>query len=296
MTYRPVALLALLGVVLTSPVRADESPDGAPDKTGHTLLDPTPDDRLRDIDTDWPDKTDTPHTIDAGHLQAEIGLVDYGYDRIRYSGVNIRAESFGTGQINLHLGVLDDLELAAELESYTTQWSKDYLEKRTSHAAGVGDLVLGGKLNLWGNDDDDELWATSLAIQPQLKLPTATRDIGNGHDELFVGFPFLVGLPAGFHLGLQTTFSWERDSENATYVAGWQNSFTIEHELFDDTEAYLEYWSHVSTERHQQTQQTVDAGIAYLVMPNLLLDAGVNFGLTRTSGTVELLAGFTVRY
>ncbi len=47
------------------------------DKGQYTLFNPTPADQLRGMDTDRPNKTNTPHTIDAGHLQIEIGGFDY---------------------------------------------------------------------------------------------------------------------------------------------------------------------------------------------------------------------------
>jgi hypothetical protein len=60
-----------------------------------------------------------------------------------------------------------------------------------------------------------------LAIQPQLKFPTARGDVGNGRFEFSAAAPFLVNLPAKFHLGVQPGISYERNSRNTEYATGF---------------------------------------------------------------------------
>jgi hypothetical protein len=266
-----------------------------PDKGQYTLFSPTPSDQMRDMDTDRPNKTNTPHTIDAGHLQLETGLFDDVYYRDRYQGANSRQDALGLGQFNFRVGILNNLELNAVVNAYDFQRNTDYIANQSIRQNGFGDTLIGGKLNFWGNDGGDDTWATALAIQPQFKIPTAREDIGNGHPELFVGIPFLMNLPADFHLGLQTTVSWERSTDNTSDVTGWQNSASIDRVFFGKFDIYLEYWSHVSTERHQEAQQTLDVGVTYPLTDNIVLDTGVNLGLNKASSTVEWLAGVSVR-
>jgi hypothetical protein len=42
---------------------------------------PTPPDLMRELNTDRPDKTEGPYTVDAGHVQIEMDLASYTYDR-----------------------------------------------------------------------------------------------------------------------------------------------------------------------------------------------------------------------
>lgn len=295
-------MIAVLLVVKTRTAVADNSiPTTAPstaaqDKWQYTLINPVPSDDLRDMDTDRPDKTNTPHTIDAGHVQIETGGFDYSYFRDRYQGANARIESLDLGQFNFRLGILSDLELNAVVNAYDFLRSTDFTSNHSSRQNGLGDSVIGGKLNFWGNDSGDEVWATAFGIQPQFKIPVARENLGNGHPELFVGLPFLLNLPAQVHLGLQTTGSWERNIEDTGDVAGWQNSVSVDRVFFSKFDIYLEYWSHVSTERHQEAEQTLDAGFTYPLNDNVVLDTGVNFGLNRASQTIEVLAGISVRF
>lgn len=279
---------------------APGTPGTAPaDKDCYNLFNPTPRDQMRDMDIDRPNATNSPHTIDAGHFQVEAGVFDYGYDRQRYDGVNTRSDTLTAGQFNLRLGVLNDLELNAVLNAFAFQRNTDYLAPgpdRSDRQSGFGDTFVGGKLNLWGNDGADDAWTTALAIQPQLRIPTARRSLGPGRPELFVGLPFAMNLPADFHLGLQTTGSWERNAADTGYVAGWQNSINLDHVFFDKLDVYLEYSSHVTTERHQLARQFLNTGLTYDLTDNVILDTGFGFGLNKASPTFEWLAGISVRF
>jgi Putative MetA-pathway of phenol degradation len=271
-------------------------PTTQPDKSQYTIFNPSPTDQLRDMDTDRPNKTNTPHTIDAGHLQIEIGVFDYDYYRDQYDGANARTESLDLGQFNFRMGILDNLELNAVINSFDFLRNTDYASNQSARQNGFGDTLVGGKLNLWGNETGDTVWATALGIQPQFKIPTARENIGNGHPELFVGFPFLMNLPAGFHLGLESTVSDERNSTDTSDVAGWQNSISVDRVILGNFDVYIEYWIHVSTETHQESQQTLDVGFTYPVNDNVVLDTGANIGLNKASDTLEWVAGISLRF
>ncbi len=266
------------------------------DKSAYDLFDPTPADRLRGMDTDRPNKTNTPHTIDAGHIQVETGIFDYAHNRDRSQGADATTDMLALGRFNIRLGVLDNVEVNVAFDSDDLLWSKDHLAQQSTRQQGFGDIVAGGKVNLWGGEGSDAVWSTALALQPQFKIPTAQGDLGNGHPEFFFGAPFLANLPADFHLGLQTTVSWERNLANTGDVTGWQNSASLDRVLFDTVDVYVEYWSHVSSERHIAAQQTFDVGFIYAVSDNLTVDAGANIGLNKASNTLELLSGFSLRF
>jgi hypothetical protein len=293
--------VAALLLACAGAVRADDpgpTMDAATqpsNKWSYTLFNPTPGGQMRDMDTDRPNQTNTPHTIDAGHLQIETGFFDYDYYRDRYQGANARIEALDVGQFNFRLGVLNDLELNAIVDSYDLLRYTDYVASTSSRQGSFGDLVVGGKLNLWGNDGPDDVWATALGIQPQFKIPTAREYVGNGHPELFVGLPFLVNLPAAFHLGLETTVSWQRNSTSTGEVTGWQNSASVDRVVWGNFDVYLEYWSQATTERHLEAQQTIDVGFTYPLNDNVIVDTGVNLGLNKASNTLEWLAGISVR-
>ena len=297
----PIFLIVLLSAVLAPLAWADEPATAQPpspklDEWQFMLFNPTPDNQLRDMDTDRPNVTNTPHTIDAGHWQIETGIMDYIYYRDDSAGNNVRSDDFAFGQFNFRLGVLGNLELNAVLDVYETDRSQNISSHATFRARGIGDTIVGGKLNFWGNEGSAAVGCTALAIQPQFKFPTARNDIGNGRFEFSVTAPFLANLPAGFHLGLQPGVSQERNSSNIGNVTGIPGSVSLDRAVFGNLDVYLEYACHLTTEKHVTAPQTVDIGGTYPLTKNIVLDAGVNVGLNRASNNIEVLTGISVRH
>jgi hypothetical protein len=299
---RALAQIILLAAAFSPLARADEpttttaTTESTPDKWQYSLLNPTPTADLRGMDTDRPNVTNTPHTIDAGHLQIETGLIDYTYDRSRSAGTTYRTDDFSFAASNFRLGILNNLELNAVIIPYELDRTHDNANNTSAYSRGFGDTIIGAKLNLWGNEGGDTVWASGLAIQPQFKFPTASDGGGNGHFEFSTALPFLINLPAGFHLGLQAGVSLERSSENDGNVAGMQNSFSIDRPLLGNLDVYLEYASDVTTEKHAQAVQTIDIGGTYPINDNISLDAGVALGLNNATSDVQVLAGVSVRF
>lgn len=296
----PIRLVFFSLACLAQQARCDESATNQtvsppPDKSRYTFFNPTPDGQLRDMDTDRPNVTNTPHTVDAGHWQFECGIVDYAYSRDDLPGNNLRSDDFALGQFNFRMGVLNDLELNAVVDACEIDRVHDYSGNTTFRAGGFGDMIVGGKLNLWGNEGGDDPGYTALAIQPQLKIPTARKDIGNGRLECFVAVPFLENLPGGFHLGLQPGVSRERNSSNTGYVTGFPSSVSLDRAIIGNLDVYLEYACHLTTERHVTEPQTVDFGGTYPLTKSVVLDAGVNLGLNRASHDIEVLTGISLR-
>ena len=50
-----------------------------PDKNRYWVLNPVPDDRMRNFSTDRPTKSNVPCTVDAGHFQYETDIVSGGF-------------------------------------------------------------------------------------------------------------------------------------------------------------------------------------------------------------------------
>jgi hypothetical protein len=297
----PICLIVMSCAALTHIARADEpatAPQGspAPDKCQYTLVNPTPGSQIRDMDTDRPNITNTPHTIDAGHWQIETGIVNYTYYRDKSSAQNVSSDDFAFGQFNLRLGLLNDLEINAVIDTCEVDCAHDYSSRTTFRASGFGDTVIGGKLNLWGNEGGNETGYTALAIQPQFKLPTARKDVGNGRFEFSIAAPFLANLPSGVHLGLQPGISQERNSTNTGYVTGFPGSVSLDRVVFANLDIYLEFACDLTTEKHVTASQTIDMGATYPLNKNIVLDAGVNVGLNRASNNIEVLTGISFRH
>src|SRR5579872_1736511 len=83
MAPRSTIILVLLVFASSAGAQDDDAGKPKPDKNGYTLWNRTPDDLMRPLSTDRPDTTDTPLTVDAGHVQLEMDFLSYTYDRVR---------------------------------------------------------------------------------------------------------------------------------------------------------------------------------------------------------------------
>jgi hypothetical protein len=251
---------------------------------------------MREMDTDRPNITNTPHTLDAGHIQIETGLYDASHFHDRTHGGDVVTNTLTLGHINTRLGLTDRFEFNATIDSYNRVKTTDNLAGQTTKLSGFGDTAIGGKLNLWGNESGDDPWTSGLALQSQVKLPTAQSGIGNNHVEWTVGAPFLVNLIGGFHLEAQTAIGQERNTGNSGYVVGWQNSASLDHVIFGGVDVYLEYAMHVTSERGTQPQQSVDIGFTYPITGNLAIDSGVFIGVNKATPGIEWTSGISFRF
>src|SRR5512140_1526866 len=75
----PAAFSCLLAAA--GPAAAVDADKPPPDKSGYNLFHPTPHDLMRELTPDRPDKTESPYTVDAGHLQLEMDAATFTLNR-----------------------------------------------------------------------------------------------------------------------------------------------------------------------------------------------------------------------
>ena len=241
-------------------------------------------DALRKIEPDRPNRTNTPSTLDAGHLQLELGAFDTILDR---EGADARTRSWSIASLNARYGVTGTLELNMVIAPHDVLHDRD-----AGYARGFGDTIVGAKLNLWGDGAED---GTALAIQPQVKLPTAREPLGNGHAEVDLNVPFHASGPAGFGVGAMATASWLRSDANTHYVAGWQGSVALDHDV-GPADLYAEYAVSDTAEHGQPAAHLAGIGALVQASDNVVFDAATEIGLSRGADDFRVLSGVTVRF
>lgn len=88
----------------TRALSEDSSADwaAAVSKRGYHGFNPVPNNLLRELRTDRPDKTESPYTVDADHFQVEMDALTYFHDKTRET----RVERYGIGIANVKVGLL----------------------------------------------------------------------------------------------------------------------------------------------------------------------------------------------
>ncbi|AHF90087.1 hypothetical protein OPIT5_07475 [Opitutaceae bacterium TAV5] len=279
----PVAGLSI--VLAAPPLRAGD--DTPPDKSACTLFNPTPKEWMRALSTDRPDQTESPYTVDAGHVQIELDFVNYTYD----SDGGIRTREYRVAPLNLKVGLLNHVDLQLMVDPYIRSQVKDRNAGTRTTVSGSGDLTTRLKINLWGNDGG----ATALGIMPFVKWPLSSNDIRNGKTEGGVIVPFAAGLPADWSMGAMTEVDFVSDGDGG-YDTEWVNSITFSHDITGKLGGYIEFVAVTGSAPGFRWQGQVDIGFTWALGENSQLDFGCNFGVTDSAPDYQPFAGFSRRF
>ena len=262
----------------------------AAEKQDHDLFNPVPRDQLRPLSADRPDATESPYTVDAGHVQLEIDIVAYLRDRSPGARDGTEVEGLGLGITNVKLGVTRSVDVQLVIETFVDV--ETTTPGATTTTNGFGDLTLRVKINLWGNDGGE----TAFAVMPFLKFPTNQDNLGNNDVEGGIIFPFGMELPNGWGLGLQIEFDIVRNAADNGYDLDFAQTIVIGHALFGDVSAFLELASVFPADDGTDWIGTINSGLTWLVNPNLQFDIGVNVGISRDADDLVLFLGVTKRF
>ena len=285
-TSRAASWIALVSVATAAPLFG--ALDTPQDKIRFTLLNPTPAHLMRDLSTDRPDQTESAYTVDAGHFQLEMDLASYTYDR---DGA-IRTKVWSVAPLNLKLGLFHNVDLQLLLDTHVRARAEHRGLRLTEKLSGFGDIATRVKVNLWGNDGGK----TALAVMPFVKWPLSTSDLRNGKTEGGLIVPLAVELPGGWGMGLMTELDFVRNAANTGYDREWVNSITFGRDLTEKVGGYIEFFTVAGSAPGFKWQGQLDIGFTYAVGPNIQLDFGCNFGVTKSAPDYQPFIGFSRRY
>lgn len=260
------------------------------DKRGFTLVNPTPRDRMREMTTDRPDATESPFTVDAGHIQFETSLIDWTYDT-RNAG-DTSGSTLTWAQTNIRLGLTNQTEIALVFTPYSRERAKDQAAGTVDYPDGAGDLEFRFKWNLLGNDDGK----IAFGLLPHLILPTGSDDLSGDHVQGGIILPLAVELCEGLGLGTMLEIDFVYDDVDRGYDTELLHTLSVGADLVGDLGGYIEYASIWSGDSGTQYQGILGGGLTYAVTEDLQLDLGVNFGLTKSADDLNLFLGFSWRY
>ena len=267
------------------------APAAAPtqDKSQYNLFNPTPEDQLRDFDTDRPDRANSARTLDAGHFPIESGLAAYSRDTRTFDGTH--SSSWTLGDTTLRIGLTNWAELQLGIPFYGNSRTSDPVAHSVQRDHGIGDLSITTIANLWGNDSKE----TAGGLQFSVKTPTASRGMGNGKVEGEALFLFLAHLPGDFDLSYNIGSAISA-SDGGGYHADIINAISASHEIVGPLSAFAEFYSAVPTNATREWEGSIDVGLLCMIGKNVQLDAGLNIGVTRGADDLTAYFGVSVRF
>ncbi len=285
---RIVVWAALAATLASGRALADDAAP-APDKSGYTLFNPTPDADLRSFSTDRPDKSTSPYTVDAGHFQYETDLFGTSYDGYNSAGAATR-ELFTADPV-LKLGITNYADVEVALGGYQNYHVQSRNGAPAQDYDGFGDVILKTKVNLLGNDGGK----LAIALDPFFKVPTATRGLGNGVGEFGLTIPVQYSLPYNVTLLAVTEFDDFKNPLDTGRHAGFTNLVNLSYPLTPKLTGEVEFWSQVQ-DAHVPSQYTLDLALAYLLGPNTQIDGATYVGLNKAAPDIVGYIGLSQRF
>jgi hypothetical protein len=242
---------------------------------------------VQPICPDRPSKSTGACTVPAGRVQVEMGLVDWTHDR----SDGVTSDFTTLGSTLLKYGVSGN----ADVEFGFTPYEASRVHGGGAHErdSGFGDLVARVKYRLVPADADFQ-----VALDPFVKIPTASHNLGNGKVEGGLLVPMSTPLgKSGITLSLGPELDLLADGDGHGRHLATVQVFNLGASLADKLSVSGELWGRWDWDPGGTNRQySADGAVAYLVNKDLQLDAGANFGLNRQTPDVELYTGVSVRF
>jgi len=245
---------------------------------------------MRPFSPDRPGKSHSPLTVDAGHFQFESDAWNYAFDHWSPTATTSRATVLVAP--NLKLGLTNRVELDVAASLYNSLSTRD-ATNGVQRARGAGDLLLGGKVNLFGNDGGDQ----ALGLLGFVKVPTAAPGLGNNMAEFFLNAPFVTALPRMVSLTVEPSFNLVRTLNKQGYQGDPQIILNLSRTAFVSTvTASLGLALDFPADHAVGPRHTLGPALQWLVTPALQLDAGLYIGISKAAPDYNPYVGIAFRY
>ena len=232
----------------------------------YSLFKPVPKEKMRDMETDRPDVTESPYTVDSGHLQYETDMMRL----VKNSSELKETKTLLINQANIKLGIAQKTDFQVIVQTYGRQTEKDFDSK------GSGDLTVRIKQNITGNDKGN----FALAVIPYLKFPTSQFEDSRFESGLIV--PMLYKLAGDWNLGLQVEIDRLKDEDTAEMHTEFLQTLSLSHPLIKNVDGIAETYYTYDFKAHE-LKSYINAALQIDVARNLKVDAGINCGLQHHS-------------
>jgi hypothetical protein len=281
-----ISLYRLLTVALSLTIAVNAFGQVDSTRKTYNIFKPMPKTLLReDMETDRPNITETPYTIEAGHLQYEADFINYEREHTDESF----KQTWLVNQANLKLGLLKNTALQIIVQTFGKEISKDLATMEKQTARGFGDITIRVKQNLYGNYDGN----FSIAVMPYVKLPTNQYTDNQSYEEGLM-VPMAIKLPHDWKIGLQVEGDRKRDDGGGAMHTELLQSLVLSHVLFKKLEIMGEtYYSYNFKDHHMLN--FVNAALEFEITRDVKIDTGLNYGLQHDAKK-NYFAGIAFRY
>lgn len=233
----------------------------------------------------------TPFTLEAGRFGIEADLFNLAWDRHNPDRTNERVRAM-EWPLLFRYGVTDSFEMQIGADLYVRETVRDRDAGTRETSDGFGDITVGAKYNLWGNDGGE----TALALMPYLTLPTNRHGLTSRAVQGGLLIPFAMELPAEFVLEWTPGFSAVRTSDDDGYTFEWSSLVVLGRDIVDDWSWFVEFETYVTAESGDPWVGTINGGIAWEVTEDTILELGAAVGVTRSADDIAVYFTIAQRF
>ena len=238
------------------------------------------------ICTDRPGKSSSTCTVPKGYWQVESSLADWSLTK----SDGTRSTSLSIGGTALKYGVSDSMHVEVAGTPYVR--GRERSDDVRTTVSGAGEVTVKVKQRLTAADA-----AFSAALVPFVKLPTASKRIGNGKVEggLVVALSWSLG-DTPLSLSSSPEIDLIADGDGSGYHAAGATTLGFGLSASDRLSLGAELWTGWDWDEDTTRQASLGANAAYRLTGDVQIDGQVDFGLTRDSADLELSGGVSVRF
>ncbi|WP_345950685.1 MULTISPECIES: transporter [unclassified Mucilaginibacter] len=255
-------------------------------RKSYSIFKPMPKQLEREeMETDRPNVTETPHTVDAGHFQYETDLVKLTRETTEES----KQRRWLVNQANLKFGLLKNTALQVIVQSYGKETNTELIGGDKETMSGFGNITVRLKQCLFNNYEG----TFSMALMPYVKFPTNRYSDQQKYEEGLL-VPMLIKLPHDWKIGLQVEGDYMNDEDEQARHAELLQSFVISHVLFKKLEVFGETFYTYNFKEHKMNN-FINTALELEITPDFKVDAGLNYGIQK-SAHKDYFVGLAFRY
>lgn len=235
--------------------------------------------QLGDISTDRPDQSESPYLVDKESFQIEAGITAESDEPQNDVKINV----LSAPSLLFRYGAAKNFELRAGIEhisSKTTIFNNSYNE------SGLGPLMAGAKIGLFKEKGS----APETALLLSVTIPFKENSMFQSD---YIGGEFRFAMTNS--LSNRVSLSYNLGAEFGAGSRGATGIYTaaIGANLIKKLSVFAELYGFLP--QKTSPDHRFDAGLTYLVLKNVQLDASFGFGLSKKSPDFFIGGGVSLR-
>ncbi|MBL8016577.1 MAG: transporter [Ignavibacteria bacterium] len=235
--------------------------------------------QVEDISTDRPDQSESPYLMKKGYFQIEAGIVSENDEPEK----DVKTNGLSAPTVLLRYGIAKNVELRAGIEH---QSSKITFSGSSTTTSGLGPIMAGTKISLFSEKGSMPETALLLSVSIPFKDNSAFQSD-------YIGTEFRFAMTHS--LTKRFSLSYNLGGEFGAGAPGATGLYTIAlgAGLVNKLSGFVELYGFMP--QKTSPDHRFDAGLTYLVLRNVQVDAAFGLGISKRSPDFFVGGGVSVR-